>query len=1322
MAEESIQALSTTERQLILEFQPAEWMLDSLKIEQVSYLRVDFPGAQYDNGEAGAPLLPFTTTLIGIPSTGEIRVSVQSVQFHDVNLLPIPTPALIKKDDFPTREYKINPALYNRSETIPSDLVRVKETGYFRSQRVATIQINPVQAILGAKKLRLYDKIVVTVEFPATGTSAIQSMANIESDEYFYEAGLLNYEQARNWRNQSRPKLAKSTSRLAATSMYKIPIIREGIYQLTGSFLKSKGINLAQISVNDLKIFNNGGRELPTNLNSTRPDSLIENAIEVIDGGDNKFDEGDFVLFYGRPVNFFEFDTTAGFFHHYSNRYTKENIYWLTWGDGKPGKRIKSTASLSDPTIPLQTAFWDFYFLEDERTNVFHSGSNWFGDYFNPSNPAQAYKILLPGALPESSAQFFIQFFGISEYYGRSHQFTISINNKRLANHTFTGIAKMSRYETVVEKALLDGLNTLELKYTTTDNFSASFIDWFEIQYQRAFKASSNELFFNAPIQNSPVRYQIADFTSSDITVYDLSDFANIQKISNTVISNNSVSFADSCDPVLPKRYAAFTSKGYHPVTTLQVDEASDLRNPTNGAHYIVVTHKDFKTEAQRLAQHREKNDGLRSIVVDIQDIYDEFAWGLVDAAAIRDFLKFAYDYWSIRPELVFLFGDGNYDYKNNLGNSYPCWIPPYETNELDEIASRAMDDWFTYLIGNDEYGDMAIGRAPIQSATDARILVDKILKYESHSSYGVWKNTFTMLADDEYQKGKEETWNIIHITDAEKLVNYYLPQTFDVKKIYLTEYPAVQSASISGIRKPLAGEDLINQINRGSLIVNFIGHGNETVLTDERVLTLSESIERFDNEERFPFWIAATCAWGRWDMPAAQSMSEQILLMENRGAIGLLTATREAYAPENAALNQQFFYSVFPKDASGKYLHGETRRVGVGLVLAKNRTRSNSNDQKYHILGDPALKLAIPQYRAAIQTLQPDTLKALSKIHLTGVIYRDTEKWSDFNGRAFITAFDSKKKKIYLTPSEASIYYELPGSPVFRGSASVRQGEFEMDFIVPKDITYGGSLGRVSVYFANESVDGSGKQDSLVVGGTATSMNDQEGPEIDVRFKGMNIGDGAVVGPKPVLAINLADSMSGINITGEIGHKITLMVDEDNDLKRDITEFFVFDENSHLRGSIEFPLASFLGTSSEGFDATVGLKPGEHSVTIKAWDNFNNSAQKTIHFTVINEGEFNISQMINYPNPFATQTAFTFFITHNAEVKIQVYTVAGRLIRTMTDYADAGFNYHYQWDGRDEIGDQVANGIYLYRISAKSLELNPSKTTEEIGRLVVMQ
>lgn len=302
------------------------------------------------------------------------------------------------------------------------------------------------------------------------------------------------------------------------------------------------------------------------------------------------------------------------------------------------------------------------------------------------------------------------------------------------------------------------------------------------------------------------------------------------------------------------------------------------------------------------------------------------------------------------------------------------------------------------------------------------------------------------------------------------------------------------------------------------------------------------------------------------------------------------------------------------------------------------------------------------------------------------------------------------------------TVRYDLPGSAIFRGTTAVNNGQFEMSFFVPKDITYGGALGRISTYFWNEDVDGAGKRDSLIVGGTASEVVDLEGPDINIQFKNVNTGDGAIVGPQPVLMLTLSDSVSGINITGEIGHKIMLTVDNQNDRRRDITEFFFFDEGSYLTGTIEYPMASFIGSSAEGFDAGVGLEPGEHAVTIKAWDNFNNSSQKTIQFTVVSEGEFILDRLLNYPNPFSKETAFTFYISHDAEIKIRIYTISGRLIKTIPDFADAGFNYSYRWDARDDEGDELANGVYLYRISAKSLAAGSSQNAEKIGRFIIMK
>ncbi len=1317
--------LATTANSFSFQFKPASWRLDTLQISNTSFLKIQFDEARLE-GEPGQPMLAAATVVIGLPPTGDVSVAVMDSRYRELDAMQLaPYPRFQNPATAPTKIYEIDSAGYSQDAWLPRELVQIQAIGYFRAQRVATLRLNPVQYLARQNKIRLYDLIQIQIQFTAVPPAPTFKINPVESNARFYDALLLNAPQAREWRQVPRMKMAKNLMRTQSSKFYKIPITKEGLYQVTGEFLKSKGIDISTIDPTTLKIFNNGGRELPTGLLVARPDSLIENAIEVSDGGDKKFNENDYFLFYGKGVDGWQYDGNAKIFSHYSHHFFKENIYWLTWGDGVAGKRI--TTRLSYPigtgqVVPTHSAV---YAREDEVSNIFHSGSNWYGDYFSTSNATHTYKLYLAGAKTDAEARFSFRCLGKSGSTISTHQFEITVNNKKLGQFAFTvSYDSQTQYDYTLKARgfLLDGVNELQLKFQTNSSMAEGYLDWFEIQYPATFKPVDNELIFNGSLLSSLAQYSISGLGENSVWIYDISNYADVVRIGNAQIATNILTLVDSCGTLTPLRYLALNSKALRTPTTLVEDQPSTLRASRNGAHYVIIAHNSFLDAANRLANHRQTHDQFNTLVVDIQDIYDEFAWGLSDPVAIRDFLKTAYQTWSIQPELVLLFGDGNYDYKNNAGTSLPNFIPPYETNELNEINSRAMDEWYTYVSGQDNYGDLAIGRFPAQNAQDARILVDKVIAYDADPQFGIWKNTITMLADDEFvSDGKVEGWNIVHTVDAEDLAENYVPPTFDVKKIYLMEYPAVRSASISGIRKPLAGEDFINQVNRGTLVVNFIGHGNETVLTHERILTLSEALERMDNGARQSFWIAATCAWGRYDMPNSQAMSEQILLLEGRGAIGLLTASREAYANENVRLNQLFNRNIFPRQGT-TFQSGVTTRIGEALMLAKNAGPSSPNDQKYHILGDPALKLAVPRYRMAIKSIEPNRFQALSRIKVKGNIYQDATPATDFQGKIYLTAFDSKKIKTYRLETGAAVQYYLSGGAIFRGTAAVTGGGFEMEFVVPKDITYGGYLGRISSYFWNDQIDGAGKTDSLTVGGTATGLVDLEGPRIEIQFKGVNIGEGALVGPKPILKVILTDSLSGINITGEIGHKIMLTVDENGDQRRDITEFFVFDQGSYLKGTLEYPLTSFLGSSSEGFQSEAGLTPGEHTVAIKAWDNFNNSSQRSIRFMVLPEGEFKLSQLLNYPNPFSKTTNFTFFISEAATIKIQIYTVAGRLIRSLNEVATAGFNHQYQWDGEDEDGNPVANGVYLYRISANTLERTPVKHTEEIGRIIVMR
>lgn len=1317
LANDGFELSLTSQTGVSVEFTVQAWQIDTVTVDGKSFLKIAYDAAGY-SAEPGLPQLPASITLIGLPETGDVRLNVISSRQREIRSLRIlPAPELVREGEFIREVFKQDAPLYQTAGVTPQQPVEIQEIGFFRNQRVAKIRVTPVQFFPAQNKIRFYDQILFELSFSASSHSTTNLLA--APDEALYAETLLNYSQAKSWRQTSATALRKSSGFPAGATVYKIPVKEEGVYQVTGNLLKSKGINLAAINPATFKIYNNGGREIPENLSDSKIDGFIENAIEVVDGGDNKFDETDYLLFYAKTVNDWDYKSNQKTYSHYINNYTKENIYWLVWGDSQSGKRITPQPSRADAPAPLSTAPQRF-FREDELTNIYHSGTVWYGDLFSNTSQNREFAFYTPRAVQSAETRLVLRF--VSESYG-THNFKMILNNQSVGDFSFSG--KRYYVHTVSKSGvLLDGLNKLVLQYSNTNSLAECYLDWFEVFYTTELKAVNNELFFLAPLVNAPVSYQVTGFTGNEISVFEVSDFANVKKIVGGTLAGNAVIFADSTNTTSPKRYVTFTPQGVHTPSELIADERADMRAATNGAEYLIITHPDFYDQAIRLADHRRAFDKLSTAVVKIQDVYDDFSGGLFDPLAIRDFLAYTFKFWKPAPELVLLFGDGNYDFKNIFKTSAQNWIPPYETDDLSETDSRAMDEWFTYVSGNDYIIDLGIGRLPVQTAAEAKIMVDKIIEYDTEPLRGEWKNTISILADDEFdQNGTIIGWNVTHSEDAEELIDGYVPPTFNVNKIYLMEYPAVQSASISGIRKPTAGEDLINQINRGTLVLNFIGHGNETVLTHERILEISDVNSQIQNGAHYLFWVAATCAWGRFDMPQAQAMSEQILLMEKRGAVGMITASRDAFAGPNAQLNKYIFRELFPK-FNGKYLHGQTTRVGEALMNAKNYSGNNTNNQKYHLLGDPAMKLALPRYSAVLTSVSPDTFKALSKITVTGSIYEDNSPWTDFNGEIYLTAFDSRKIKTYTfedPPTTYRVQYKLPGSAIFRGTVPVINGQFETSFIVPKDITYGGTLGRIATYYWNDEIDGSGKRDSLTVGGTAQGIVDQAGPEIKIHFQGANIGEGAIVGPNPTLMVAIADLESGVNITGEIGHKIILTLDDDMENRRDITDFFTFDKGSYLQGTIKYPLANYWGSTSEGFQNTSGLTPGQHTISLKAWDNFNNSNTESITFTVAAEGAFVIKDLLNYPNPLVNETTFSFFISHEAEIKIQIYTVAGRLIRTLESVAEAGFNFNYKWDARDAEGDAIANGVYLYRLSARSVT-DSGKQTDAIGRLVIMR
>jgi len=1321
--ERDAQLAGSGNRQVTIAYQLTDFKLDTLYFSGSIALRPSFYKALAP-GKIGAPELPTRVFVIGLPPGAQAEVSVMPgavEELSEINIRPVPTP----EHDGGWR-VDPDPQIYTRNNFYPAELARVAPTAQFRQQSFTRLEIMPLQYNPVQKRLRLYRDLQIIVRFTGGNLPTATTIFS-PAEEEFYENLLINYEQAKAFRIHPPAHLMRRADLQIDGPLYKFPLRQEGIYKLDGRTLRSAGLNLDEIEPGSIHLYNNGGRELPRAFRAPRPNGLVENAIYVADGGDGRFNEDDYILFYGRGVEGFAFDSTTGVASHYTNHFGYDNYYWLSFG-GVNGKRMVERAPLSTAGLTPLISFTEYVFIEEDLHPLFESDQHWFSWLFTTrGDDKRTYRVRLADPVPETAARIKIALY--AQPNGARRQLTVSFEKQALGAFEPFGGDHVEIFNAEKLGGLVNGDNEVLFTFEGSGDAAQLYLDYFEIRYECQLKLNNGALIFNGRTGAGPGAYTLSGVALSGVEVwlFDVSDFSNAVRLTsqNFQVTGAQLTFADiGVSSQSPRRYIAAPPAAFKNIEsgTIKKDELSNWRSLNHGADMVVITHEDFlsinpvtgKDEGPlarfvSLRQNANVNDTLKVEVVKIQDVFDEFSGGLYDPVAIRDFLKYAYEKWPRRPLYVMLVGDGDYDPKNLISKTAKNWIPTYHTEEFNtgeyDIRNRVADSQFTYVAGDDQTMDMAIGRIPARSLADVEAYVDKLTRYETQPAFGAWRNTAVMVADDEYAQGAvPSSGETFHITDTETLVGFSTPPFFDVKKIYLTEFAAVQSASISGIRKPTATDALLRLVNNGALLINYTGHGNPEVWAHERVLNLASDFERIQNGDKQALWVAATCTFGKYDMPDRQSFAEQLVLAPRRGAIAALATSRDVFSSLNARLNQVYYDFLFESK------NHVTARLGAAMMWARLQTGAIENDEKFHVLGDPSLRLAMPRYTAAITSLQPDTIKALAVMTVQGKIQRDGVDWPGFNGMARVEAFDAQREVNYQSPGQFAINYAMPGNSLFRGEAPVQNGVFTAQFFVPKDITYGGQTGRVNVYFWSdqERADGTGYRRQLPVGGTASSLVDRAGPRMEIGFSNVeDFHSGGIIGSNPVLRAVIHDSLSGVNLTGEIGHQIALSLDGRNDDKIEVTDLFNYDAGSYTRGTILYPLAN--------------LAEGRHTAEIKAWDNLNNSSTATIEFTVQPQDRLILSEVLNYPNPFRRATTFTFGLNLAAEIRIKVFTLSGRLLRALEPFAaQRGFNM-IEWDGRDEDGDELANGVYLYKIIAATPSDAPLRV-EEIGKLAIQR
>jgi hypothetical protein len=1113
----------------------------------------------------------------------------------------------------------------------------------------------------------------------------------------------------------------KSSSVLASGNWYKISVGREGIYKIDPTFLSALGLQGAIPSA-QIRIYGNGGGMLPESNAAQAMDDLEEIAVVVEDGGDGVFNGPDQLLFYSPGPDHWELDSNTHSFHHTKNLYNDKAYYFITIGG--VGKRIKQQTI---PPVPQSTitSFDEHYFHELDSVNFLSSGKEWYGEEMT-SAPGKSLSrsiiTAIPGIIPGRQASITTNLSARSINVASS--FSVTINGFPVQQIAIpaVGTGILDPFARQVEKkdnfiATPDPIVTLSF---SPGSFNAQgWLNWFELFYRRNLEMPvSRQLVFRDLLSaGTPAVQYILSNADSHTQVWDISDQGEPAKMLG-VISGNQLQFSNDAREL--KEYIAFSDNYLLPVAKGKVANQNLHDNPS--VDFFIITPPGFITEAERLANFHQQHDQLKTLVVTTEQVYNEFSGGSPDPSALRNFIRMFYDRyrttWKESGKYLLLFGKGSFDYKDRVPNN-TALVPVYESNaSLDPLSTYTSDDFYGFLEENEDINsgllintlDIGIGRIPAKNMAEAKNFVDKVMVYHSAASLGSWRNHIDLVADDED--------NNLHLQDAESLSAVITSEApvFNVQKIYLDAFR--QESGSAGGRYPEANIQVDNSIYSGTLIWNYSGHGGSQRLAEEVVLDQS-IVNKWDNATKLPLFITATCDFAPYDNPLVNSLGENILVRPKTGGIGLMTTSRVVFAYSNRIINANYLKAALTPDSNGRY-----KTLGAAVLDAKNFTYLNSgdiiNNRKFALLGDPAMTLGFPEFKVTARTINgkdvtgtPDTLSATELVAIEGFI-NDLHNIPDngFNGTAYLTLLDKPETISTLgnDPGSFPVGFTQQANILFKGKASVENGKFLFRFRLPKDINYQYGKGKISLYAENGSKGGSGYSSNIIIGGLDTAANkDHQGPEIKAFLNDEKFVNGSITNATPVLLVKLVDS-SGINtVSSGIGHDLVATLDNDNNKYYVLNNFYETDLDNFQKGTVRFQMPQ--------------LDPGHHTLKIKAWDVTNNSSEYLLEFTVIESGELRLEHVLNYPNPFTTSTSFWFEHNHPFEdlyAKVEVFTVSGKLIKTLIQTINSAGNRSNDilWDGRDEYGNKLGRGVYVYRVKIRT---SYGKTAEKWERLVIL-
>ncbi|WP_460584122.1 type IX secretion system sortase PorU [Hymenobacter arcticus] len=1067
----------------------------------------------------------------------------------------------------------------------------------------------------------------------------------------------------------------------------------------------------------------------------------------------------------------------GGRFKHINNFFSDTAYYFLTVGS-RDGRRVPTVAAPTRPATgaPI-TTFLDRRFYEHDLVNILHSGRRWLGEAFSNSTPSRDFVFSGDGNQPLAdlvAGDTLRLTVATASTALQSSTFDVTVGGARLGtqslpglpNGSFTTVANndFRTFTALTPAGLTDPKVTLS--FASFDPSGTGYLDYLELVVKRQLRLSAAYLEFNS-LNYKRGANTVGTFTVGNAAGALVWDVTNPRRPQAQAL-DASGSFAAATDSLrefvavqpsgtfeAPRLFGKIANQNLH---TLNTDGKLDL---------VIVTYAPFKAQAEQLAQHRRDYNGLNVAVVTTQQVYNEYSSGGQDATAIRDLMKQVYDR---NPDPVnrrgylLLLGDASFDYKSspfNDASKEPTWwatrrpfatnvnfdaanqnfVPTYESresffpvqqfglgrNNTEGESSYSSEDYYGLLDDSEgdwteSYGatfeatDIGVGRLPVRTAvgqradaSQAQQVVAKLIDYDATTSFGKWRNTIALTADDTDQEKSNE-----FATESETIFAANIKRSepaYNIRKDYLDLFPQVSQAA--GQRSPAAVAAIDEALEQGSLLIGYTGHGGPRGLTDEQVIN-NASLLALRNQHRLTFLVTGTCDLSTYDNPDLTSAGEQVLTDNaTGGAVGLFTTTRVVYSNFNTEVVNNFYTQVLARSAAGALPY-----LGFAASTAKNQSPSGDlNNRNYTLLADPTTRLAYPRQRVVLDSIRVDsnvnrtftsvdslrTLKALSQVRLSGHIENNGVLSTTFGGTADVTIYDKPVTVTTLGDAgSVQIPVETQENVIYGGQATVSGGRFAVKFVVPKDIAYNVGLGKISLYaqdLANK-VDAQGYQPALIGGASRLAPTDTTPPVVQLYMTDESFVSGGSTDLSPLLLARLTDK-SGINTSSAgIGHDITVTLDNDPSKLVTVNDAYTSDVDNFMAGRLRYLYKD--------------LTPGPHTIRLKAWDTYNNSAEGTVDFIAEQSAQLALNHVLNYPNPFSNITTFHFDQSRpgsELDVQVQIFTVAGRLVKTLRTTIPVSTSHvpstiqdgTLSWNGRDDYNDQLARGVYVYRVSVRT-------------------